>query len=66
MQSVDADPEVVSADMGPLKYKHLIIAVGQANYFGKKKIEQNTWAFKAISDAIHLWNKSLQDFEYAL
>ena len=50
-----------------MAYDYLVLAMGaETNYFGNRKIEEHTLSLKSISDAIHLRNELLQDFEHAL
>ncbi len=67
LQSVDAEKKVIQTSVGRLGYDILVLALGATtNYFGNKGIESNSLAMKSVSEAIHMRNILLENYEEAL
>lgn len=64
---VDTENKTVETTIGPVKYDHLIIAMGATNnFFGNTEIEQNTVPMKSLLESLDLRSMILQNFEEAL
>jgi len=67
VKSVDPKNKTVLTTIGSFKYDYLVIAIGATtNFFGNTKIEENALPMKSVSEALHLRNRILQNFEDAL
>lgn len=57
----------ISTSLGIIDYDYLVIATGsKTNYFGNKRLEQNTWPMKSVPEALNLRSLLIQNFEDAL
>ncbi len=64
---VDLDQKRVYADLGYLNYDVLVLATGATtNYYGDEELRSKTLPMKSISEALHLRNEILSDYEYAI
>lgn len=67
LEKVDAINNQILTDIGALKYDYLVLAIGaDTNYFGNKNIQEKSIPMKSLSEAIHLRNVILTNFEKAL
>lgn len=59
--------QLVETKLGPLRYDHLIIAIGaDTNYFGNEELMKRTIPMKSVGEALFLRNHILSDYEKAL
>ena len=64
---IKVDEKIISSTAGAIRYDHLVLATGAStNFFNKPNIERNTLSMKTASDAIHIRNTILENFENAL
>jgi NADH dehydrogenase len=69
--AVDSQARLLTYESGTgvqkqIDYEHLILAVGAIpNFFGNKNIEQNTFTFKSLSDAVEIRNHLIRTLERA-
>ena len=66
---VEVDPVAkrLQTPLGHCNYDHLIIATGaDTNYFGNENIRKHALPMKSVSEALHLRNVILDDYEDAL
>ncbi len=67
VREIDAENNILYADIGELKFDYLIIATGsKTNYFGNKEIERNSMAMKTIPQSLNIRSLILENFEQAL
>ena len=67
VREIDAENNMIYADIGELKYDYLVIATGsKTNYFGNKEIERNSMAMKTIPQSLNIRSLILENFEQAL
>jgi NADH dehydrogenase len=67
LEKVDAEQQVVVTDIGALYYDYLILAIGaRTNFFGNRNLRKHALPMKSLSEAIHLRNRILTNFEQAL
>lgn len=67
INEIDLKKKQVYADLGYLNYDYLVIATGaRTNYYGNTELEANTLPMKSISEALHLRNSILKDYEAAI
>ena len=67
VREIDAENNIIYADIGELKYDYLVIATGsKTNYFGNKEIESNSMAMKTIPQSLNIRSLILENFEQAL
>ena len=67
LNTIDSAANEIITDIGKLKYDYLVLAIGaDTNYFGNKNIQQHAIPMKSISEAIHLRNVIISNFEKAL
>ncbi|MEB0260808.1 MULTISPECIES: NAD(P)/FAD-dependent oxidoreductase [unclassified Mucilaginibacter] len=67
VQSIDTEKQIVTANIGDLKYDYLVIATGaNTNYFGNKELERNTMPMKNVAEALNIRSLILQNLEKAL
>ncbi len=65
-EKIEAEKNVLITNIGPIAYDHLIIATGSStNYFGNKKIEEQSVPMKSVPEALNLRSIMLQSFESA-
>lgn len=61
------DKKQINTTLGIMDYDYLVIATGsKTNYFGNKRLEQNTWPMKSVPEALNLRSLLIQNFEDAL
>ncbi len=64
---VSLEEKRVYAELGHLNFDYLVLATGATtNYYGNKELAENTIPMKSISEALHLRNEILTDYEYAI
>lgn len=64
---IDPDEKRIYSDLGFLNYDELILATGATtNFFGNEELASKTLPMKSISEALHLRNSILSDYERAL
>jgi NADH dehydrogenase len=64
---VDFAARQVLTDNGPVRYDHLILAVGgETNYFGLDSIVRHGFGLKGVADAVAIRNHVLRCFERAM
>ena len=67
VREIDAENNIIYADIGELKFDYLVIATGsKTNYFGNKEIERNSMAMKTIPQSLNIRSLILENFEQAL
>jgi NADH:ubiquinone reductase (H+-translocating) len=67
VNAVDTKNKTVITSAGSFDYDYLVIATGATtNFFGNKEIEANALPMKSVSEALHIRNTVLQNFEDAL
>ena len=67
IERIDHRQKRIYAELGYLNYDVLILATGATtNYYGNKEFEKNTYPMKSISEALHIRNALLSDFEEAV
>ena len=67
VQKIQSDKNLVTTDIGDLKYDYLVIASGaDNNFFGNKTIEDNSLPMKSLVDSLNMRSKILGNFEKAL
>lgn len=67
VHEIHADKNQISTSLGIIDYDYLVIATGsKTNYFGNKRLEQNTWPMKSVPEALNLRSLLIQNFEEAL
>ncbi|NHM05323.1 NAD(P)/FAD-dependent oxidoreductase [Flavobacterium celericrescens] len=67
VREIDAENNILYADIGELKFDYLVIATGsKTNYFGNKEIERNSMAMKTIPQSLNIRSLILENFEQAL
>lgn len=65
-QGLDTQRNTVMLDNGEVTYDRLVLAIGaEPNYFGNANIEKHAFAMKRLSEALHIRNRLLQQFNYA-
>ena len=65
--NVEHDSKLVNTDIGPVKYDHLVVALGATNnFFGNKQFEKMTVPMKSLTESLDLRSLILQNFEDAL
>lgn len=66
LQGIDTQRNCVMLDNGELLYDRLVLAIGaEPNYFGNVNIEKYAFPMKRLSEALHIRNRLLQQFNYA-
>lgn len=64
---VDSDKKEITTNIGTLSYDYLVIATGaNTNFFGNDTIQKHAIPMKSVSEAIHIRNTILQNYESAL
>lgn len=67
LERVVSEKNLIHTSEGHLAYDHLVIAIGaETNYYGLKNVRDNALTMKSVSDALHIRNKILQNYEEAL
>ncbi len=67
VESIQPGKNMVSTNIGDIKYDYLIIATGtQTNYFGNKSIEELAFPLKQVPQALNLRSHFLQNLERAV
>jgi len=65
--SIDSEKQEITTNLGDLSYNHLVLSMGaKTNFFGNEELEKNALTLKTTSDAVHLRNEILLDYENAL
>jgi NADH:ubiquinone reductase (H+-translocating) len=65
--TINPQQKQIQTDLGSIDYDYLIIATGaDTNFFGMQNMIDYAMPMKSVSEAIHLRNKILQNFEDAL
>ncbi|WP_343486752.1 NAD(P)/FAD-dependent oxidoreductase [Allomuricauda sp. d1] len=65
--NVDIEKNLVSTNIGDLKFDYLVVATGsETNFFGNESIEKNSMAMKTIPQSLNLRSLILENFEQAL
>ncbi len=66
LQSIDTKKNIIQLDNGAVHYDRLVLAIGaESNYFGNANIEKYAFPMKRLSEALHIRNRLLQQFNYA-
>ncbi len=66
VQKVDTASQIITADIGNIKYDYLIIATGaNTNFFGNKEIEHFAMPMKNIAEAMNIRSLIIQNLEKA-
>jgi NADH:ubiquinone reductase (H+-translocating) len=66
VQQVDLERRQIVTDAGPIDYDYLVLAPGSiTNYFGNSAIQQQSYDFKGLDDAVALRSHILDMFERA-
>ncbi|MBK9271453.1 MAG: NAD(P)/FAD-dependent oxidoreductase [Saprospiraceae bacterium] len=61
------EEKMIETNQGSIYYDRLILAMGaKTNYFGNAEFEINSLPMKSVSEALHLRNQILEDFEHAI
>jgi len=61
-----AQQEILT-DIGPLRYDHLVIAIGaDTNWYGNEQVRANAIPMKSVSEALYLRNTVFEDYERAV
>lgn len=61
-----AQQEILT-DIGPLRYDHLVIAIGaDTNWYGNEQVRANAIPMKSVSEALYLRNIIFEDYERAV
>jgi NADH dehydrogenase len=64
---IQAEQKVIETTIGSLEYDQLVIATGaNTNFFGMADIAKNAVPMKSITEAIHIRNTILENYESAL
>lgn len=67
VKSIDPNSNMVSTNIGDLKFDYLVVAAGSStNFFGNKSIKKNAMAMKTIPQSLNLRSLILENFEQAL
>ncbi len=67
VQKIDTEKQQLQTTFGPVNYDHLVLATGaDTNFFGNEKIANMALPMKSVSEALHMRNRILGDFERAL
>jgi NADH dehydrogenase len=67
VERVDTEKKQLHTPLGFCNYDHLILAIGaDTNFFGNEEIARKALPMKSVSEALHLRNRILTDFEIAL
>lgn len=67
LEKIEAAENLIHTDLGTLEYDYLVLALGaNTNYFNNSNIMQKAIPMKSLSEAIHLRNSILSNFEKAL
>ena len=64
---IEPNSKIVLTNIGDVHYDKLIISMGTTtNYYGYNNIEENSLGLKSISEAIHVRNTILKNYEKAV
>lgn len=64
---LDQENNRVYTDVGYVEYDYLVLALGaDTNYFGMKNIMANSTPMKSVSEALHIRNKIIYNYERAI
>ncbi len=67
VERVDLDDHCIYTDRGPVRYDHLVLAVGgETNYFGMDSVQKHGIGLKDLEDATRIRNHLLGQFEQAV
>ncbi len=67
VNSIDAEANTISSNIGDLVYDYLIIATGsKTNFFGNKSIEENGMWMKTVPQALNIRSLILENLEQAV
>jgi NADH dehydrogenase len=67
VKEVIPEKKCIMTNLGVVNYDYLVLAMGaKTHYFGNKKLGELTLPMKSVSEAIHLRNRILEDYENAL
>lgn len=67
VERVNTEKKQLHTPLGFCNYDHLILAIGaDTNFFGNEEIARKALPMKSVSEALHLRNRILTDFEMAL
>ncbi len=66
VEEIDTKNQKIQTNKGSIVYDFLVIATGTTtNFFGNKKIEENSLGMKTISDSLNIRHQMLQNLEQA-
>ncbi len=67
VERVDTGQKQLHTPLGICNYDYLVLAIGaDTNFFGNEEIAQKALPMKSVSEALHLRNRILTDYEIAL
>lgn len=67
VNKIDPNNKIVFTNIGSIHFSKLIISLGTTtNYYGNKQIEEKSIGLKSVSEAIHLRNTILKNYEQAI
>lgn len=67
VEKIDPENKLVYTNQGKYSYNKLVIALGTTtNFFGNKKVEENSIGLKTVSEALYIRNQILKNYEKAL
>lgn len=67
VERVDTSSKQIHTPLGVCNYDYLVLAIGaDTNFFGNEEIAQKALPMKSVSEALHLRNRILTDYEIAL
>jgi NADH dehydrogenase len=67
VERVDTQKKMLHTPLGICNYDYLVLAIGaDTNFFGNEEIAKKALPMKSVSEALHLRNRILTDYEIAL
>lgn len=67
VQGLRASEQEIDTNIGPLKYDHLVLAMGaDTNWYGNERVKAHAIPMKSVSEALYLRNTIFEDYERAV